>query len=191
MNTNNHPTKLLGWSRAQPIFQFYLNVFENYFPLNWASNMWHVLGKKGYTTYNNEEEEFEVYRLAIFLCLLYYEYCVRSGQRDETFRIWDDEILHTFKNEFVEDYKRNSDILFNYKVKLFSVFEPEEINLQLWINCLEAQQQYQFTQSEKDTIEYNLSNESNVFFEDGLAFLYGTDIDSLEAYESISGQGII
>lgn len=135
----NEPTRLLKWETVEPIFKFYLDVWSNHIPLNWAILAWQCLYKRGLTVFNDDDEEMKARSCAAALSLIYYEYCHRTAFHElVTFNYWDENKIKTLKSDFLIDIKDAEDTIFQVKNCLFEEIDEMEVNAELWINCAES-----------------------------------------------------
>jgi hypothetical protein len=187
---NYLPAKILEWREVEPIFRFYLSVWSNHIPLNWASPAWQMLHKGGLTVFNNDVEELKVRSYAVALSAIYYEYCYRSAfHESESFRTWDASVMQEFKREFMPDLEKDEELIFRVKNCLLEQFGDLELCSELWINCLESYQGFVFNIGEKAKLQDKLINDfSDDFnFNQGKSFILGCEIEDISSYESISG----
>jgi hypothetical protein len=140
------PTRILEWDEAEPIFKFYLSVWSNHIPLNWATLAWQSLHKCGLTVFNNDEDELKVRSYAVALSFIYYEYCHRTAfNESENFRSWDESIIKDFKRDFLSDLEKDDELIFCVKKCLLEQLGDLEFCSELWINCAESHQGFVFS----------------------------------------------
>lgn len=187
---NNAPTKILEWREVEPIFKFYLSVWANHIPLNWASLAWQMLHKGGLTVFNNDEEELRARSYAVALSIIYYEYCHRAAfHESESFRSWDASVIQEFKRDFMPDLEKDDELIFRVKNCLLEQLGDLELCSELWINCAESRQGFVFNIGEKAKLQDKLINDfyDDVNFNKGKSFILGEEIYSISSYESVSG----
>lgn len=187
---NNAPTTILGWSEVEPVFKFYISVWSNHIPLNWASLAWQMLHKGGLTVFNNDKEEIKVRSYAIALSAIYYEYCHRTAfNESESFRSWDISVIKEFKHEFVARLANDDDFIFRIKKCLLEQVGDLELCSELWINCAESRQGFIFNIREKVEMQDRLIKQfhDDFNFNQGKSFILGNDIDDISCYVSING----
>jgi hypothetical protein len=184
------PTRIIAWQDVEPIFRFYISVWPNHIPLNWATLSWQMLHKCGLTVFNNDEEELKVRSYAVALSAIYYEYCHRTSFSDsENFHAWDASRIKEFKLNFITDLERDEELLFCVKRCLIEQLGKLEFGSELWVNCVESRQGFVFNLSEKVALRDKLMNHfhDDINFSRGRSFLLGRDIDDISYYESVSG----
>lgn len=185
----NSPTRILEWEEVEPIFRFYMSVWSNHIPLNWANLSWQILHKSGLTIFNNEEEEFKARSYAEALSLIYYEYCHRTAFHEyKTFRHWDESIIADFKRDFLPDLEKDDELIFRVKNCLTDYLGDSELSTELWINCTESYQGFIFSVAERAKLQDHLLNEfvNDFNYEQGRIFVSGADIEHISTYMSIS-----
>ena len=186
----SHEPKILDWSEAAPIFNYYLSVWNNHIPLNWASLAWSMLIKGGLCIYRNEQEELMVRSYAVAVSLIYYEYCHRTAWHEhDGFTYWNAAILETFKRELAADIKSDPEILFRVGRCLLEQIGEEYLTFELWTNCQESYQQHVFATKEKAELLAGLGHEQKVdiSYGRGYGFIKSGDMALIEHYESVSG----
>ena len=187
---HNYPTKLLSWAEVEPVFSFYLPIWSNHIPLNWAIWSWQCLHKGGLTIFNNDKDELSVRRNAVALSLIYYEYCHRTAFHESSnFIYWDDERIKTLKRDFLVVTDEAESTICCLMNCLTNQSDNVEINTELWINCLEARQGFVFGISEKFKLYKSLIHSHNYDFnfDKGFNYILGGSITDISTYESISG----
>ncbi len=184
------PTKILGWSEVESIFKFYISVWSNHIPLNWASLAWQMLHNCGLTVFNNEEEEMKIRSYAVSISVIYYEYCHRAAfHHSENFRSWNSSVIQEFKREFIHDLGKDDELIFRVKKCLLEQLGDLELCSELWINCSESAQGFIFSIAEKAKLQNELINNfhDDFNFSRGKSFILGSEIDDISCYESLNG----
>lgn len=82
-----HSTEILRFEAVEDLFRYYLAVWPNDIPLNWARVAWKAVDDSGRANYSTTDEELSVHSYAVALALIYYEFCHRSAwHEDRSFR---------------------------------------------------------------------------------------------------------
>ena len=182
----------LRWETVEPIFRYYLSVWPNNLPLNWAKVSWQALVESGKTVYSSEEEELTVRSYTVALSLVYYEYCHRTAFHElPRFIYWSDETLRNLKNDLSADAEAIEQIISDVTRPLFEKIGDRETALELWINCVESSRGFPMTAKEKaGTFRHFIEDFSDDFnYDRGHQFVLG-GLDNLAGYYSVSGLGV-
>lgn len=186
----NEPIRLLEWEDVESIFKFYLSVWSNHIPLNWAILSWRCLHKKGLTVCNDDDEEIKVRSCAVALSLIYYEYCHRTAFHESVnFHHWDVDVISALESDFLTDIETAEDTIFRVKNCLIEQTDELEVNAELWINCAESRQEFVFRIGEKAKLYKKLVEDlyDDFNFNQGKSFVCGDGIDDISTYVSIRG----